>query len=349
MKYTLDKNEIKRKINVEIKKLENNNLSDYEKNVIYIDIDVYNELLIDLFNQNPKPRPVKKQEFYEQACDISANLLTPTQRSIYKSTFPFLDRLEELNYFEIEIPNNILTINDQKELILDNFIMNKRVRNEINKLFDPKSKKLNITHKKNKNLTYPLFNGECYLSCTNKNDVLGFISLCHEIGHYYEHYFTNNRINKLVFLKEDNIYDYKEVSSIFFELISLKILFDNNLIDENQYVNILKKTKYDDFRDPSIWLIFDEIRKAKKISNKDFHNLKKEFNELYDATIYSYSYIIAVNLFEQFIENEKDAFKNLNYLISNISTRKEKETLNYCDIKYDDTKLFERHIKRMEK
>ncbi len=349
MKYRLDKNKIIKKREKEIEKLKDINLSGKELNSVIIDIETYDLILNELFNQSSNKIQISKDEFIEQACDISENLLTHIQRLIYKSLFPFLNNLNELNHYNCDLPKNILTINDQKELILNNFIIPNKTKNEINKLFNYKYNKLHITHQRNRNCIYPLFNGECYLSCTNKNDIKGFISLCHEIGHYYEHYYTNNRINKLVFLQDENIYNYKEVTSIFFELISIKILIDNNLINANQVINTLKEIKDDYFSNPTIWLLFDEIKKTKKLSNKDFNKLKNDYGELYDATIYSYSYIIAVNLFEQYLINEKEGFEHLNYIINNILETNEEYILENCNITYKDTNLFERHIKRMEK
>ena len=136
-------------------------------------------------------------------------------------------------------------------------------------------------------------------------------------------------IGKIV-LNKTKLNNYTEIYSIFYELLSVIILYNEEYINDYESSVLLDYIKdVNTYNIEYFLLAMDYVCNNK---NVDINPIRTLTNRLSDLSMYYYSYIIAKELFKQYLNDKEKAFYNLNYLIKNITPNNEKKVLKYCDI-----------------
>lgn len=257
---------------------------------------------------------------------------------------------DELNISEQIIFDDIIekeiSLKNQFFLINKNFSKKNSLKEAHNDMFNSANHQLCISSI-NDNYFAPT-NNEYYIKVKNNNVLSDYIALSHEIGHLDEYILTNNRISKSMVLNDKyKINNYEEVYSLFYELISVYNLYKDKYITKMQMSYYLNEIKEVNTLDIEYYILCLDCING--IYNDNFKYVKLLKTNIQDISMYYYSYLIAVSLFEKYIIDEEKAFYSLNYLINNITPNNESKVLKYCDIDLFNLREVKNHINKIKR
>lgn len=258
--------------------------------------------------------------------------------------------VDELNISEQIIFDDIIekeiSLKNQFFLINKNFSKENSLKEAHNDMFNSANHQLCISSI-NDNYFAPT-NNEYYIKVKNNNVLSDYIALSHEIGHLDEYILTNNRISKSMVLNDKyKINNYEEVYSLFYELISVYNLYKDKYITKMQMSYYLNEIKEVNTLDIEYYILCLDCING--IHNDNFKYVKLLKTNIQDISMYYYSYLIAVSLFEKYIIDEEKAFYSLNYLINNITPNNESKVLKYCDIDLFNLREVKNHINKIKR
>lgn len=258
--------------------------------------------------------------------------------------------VDELNISEQIIFDDIIekeiSLKNQFFLINKNFSKENSLKEAHNDMFNSANHQLCISSI-NDNYFVPT-NNEYYIKVKNNNVLSDYIALSHEIGHLDEYILTNNRISKSMVLNDKyKINNYEEVYSLFYELISVYNLYKDKYITEAQMSYYLNEIKDVNTLDIEYYILCLDYLNG--IYNDNFKYVKLLKTNIQDISMYYYSYLIAVSLFEKYIKDEEKAFYSLNYLVNNITPNNESKVLKYCDIDLFNLREVKNHINKIKR
>ena len=193
--------------------------------------------------------------------------------------------------------------------------------------------------------TYYLDNLNYYEICLNtmSNNI---IALCHELAHGHV-----NNIAKRKFNNNNNVILYREVSSLLIEFYANNYLYNNNLITYDEYVS-----NFNDFFLVNVYNSIEIIDVLYSISIDNNFNINKkniekyiEFkmkeNENYNFDvkeltelplkhhlIYLYSFMIALGIYYNYKDNQKEGLKVAFDIMRNVNDQNEEEMLKNYNI-----------------
>lgn len=327
----------------------NNNLTEAEKDKINFDIDNIDGMLENfsiMNNIDSYPYLFKtKKEITESITNLFNRTLTTFQKQyICEISRYFSDY--ETDYIDASIfTNKRIPLENQLDIITKNFSFNKTLLKENKNLFNPNNKRLLIFSTIDIN-NFGCFDNTGYIANQNKGSIEHFCCLCHELGHNHELVLTNNRIDYLYFIKNMNhLFLYREIYSIFYELLSSHFLFKEKIITKEEEISIHNNIFQDNTGRIDKFILAHIIKKEEDISIKEMLSFKVLNLTLDNIALYYYSYLIAVNLFEQFLIDEEKALYNLNYLINNITPENESKILGFIDANTNDLTKIIKHTK----
>lgn len=257
---------------------------------------------------------------------------------------------DELNISEQIIFDDIIekeiSLKNQFFLINKNFSKKNSLKEAHNDMFNSANHQLCISSI-NDNYFAPT-NNEYYIKVKNNNVLSDYIALSHEIGHLDEYILTNNRISKSMVLNDKyKINNYEEVYSLFYELISVYNLYKDKYITKMQMSYYLNEIKEVNTLDIEYYILCLDCING--IYNDNFKYVKLLKTNIQDISMYYYSYLIAVSLFEKYIIDEEKAFYSLNYLVNNITPNNESKVLKYCDIDLFNLREVKNHINKIKR
>lgn len=259
--------------------------------------------------------------------DVVKNWSTKHQKDVIKTSTNKILQQDDEDFFTLLNPR--ITIDEQILLIKNEFSKTPELKKAHYKLFNPNNHFLKITKTFGKDAFW-LVKNNGYVSNKNNNTIIDFSCLCHEVGHYDELITTNGAIDKKIIMHDKiKLNNYTEVYSIFYELISAFILYDNGYINDYQASLLLSHIKDENTYNIEYFLLAMDYSNHK---NTDVNLIRFIPNKLSDLSMYYYSYIIAEKLFKEYLNDKEKAFYHLNYLIKNITPNNEKKVLKYCDI-----------------
>lgn len=258
--------------------------------------------------------------------------------------------VDELNISEQIIFDDIIekeiSLKNQFFLINKNFSKENSLKEAHNDMFNSANHQLCISSI-NDNYFAPT-NNEYYIKVKNNNVLSDYIALSHEIGHLDEYILTNNRISKSMVLNDKyKINNYEEVYSLFYELISVYNLNKDKYITKMQMSYYLNEIKEVNTLDIEYYILCLDCING--IYNDNFKYVKLLKTNIQDISMYYYSYLIAVSLFEKYIIDEEKAFYSLNYLVNNITPNNESKVLKYCDIDLFNLREVKNHINKIKR
>ncbi len=258
--------------------------------------------------------------------------------------------VDELNISEQIIFDDIIekeiSLKNQFFLINKNFSKENSLKEAHNDMFNSANHQLCISSI-NDNYFAPT-NNEYYIKVKNNNVLSDYIALSHEIGHLDEYILTNNRISKSMVLNDKyKINNYEEVYSLFYELISVYNLYKDKYITKLQMSYYLNEIKEVNTLDIEYYILCLDCING--IYNDNFKYVKLLKTNIQDISMYYYSYLIAVSLFEKYIIDEEKAFYSLNYLVNNITPNNESKVLKYCDIDLFNLREVKNHINKIKR
>lgn len=258
--------------------------------------------------------------------------------------------VDELNISEQIIFDDIIekeiSLKNQFFLINKNFSKENSLKEAHNDMFNSANHQLCISSI-NDNYFAPT-NNEYYIKVKNNNVLSDYIALSHEIGHLDEYILTNNRISKSMVLNDKyKINNYEEVYSLFYELISVYNLYKDKYITKMQMSYYLNEIKEVNTLDIEYYILCLDCING--IYNDNFKYVKLLKTNIQDISMYYYSYLIAVSLFEKYIIDEEKAFYSLNYLVNNITPNNESKVLKYCDIDLFNLREVKNHINKIKR
>lgn len=258
--------------------------------------------------------------------------------------------VDELNISEQIIFDDIIekeiSLKNQFFLINKNFSKENSLKEAHNDMFNSANHQLCISSI-NDNYFVPT-NNEYYIKVKNNNVLSDYIALSHEIGHLDEYILTNNRISKSMVLNDKyKINNYEEVYSLFYELISVYNLYKDKYITKMQMSYYLNEIKEVNTLDIEYYILCLDCING--IYNDNFKYVKLLKTNIQDISMYYYSYLIAVSLFEKYIIDEEKAFYSLNYLVNNITPNNESKVLKYCDIDLFNLREVKNHINKIKR
>lgn len=258
--------------------------------------------------------------------------------------------VDELNISEQIIFEDIIekeiSLKNQFFLINKNFSKENSLKEAHNDMFNSANHQLCISSI-NDNYFAPT-NNEYYIKVKNNNVLSDYIALSHEIGHLDEYILTNNRISKSMVLNDKyKINNYEEVYSLFYELISVYNLYKDKYITKMQMSYYLNEIKEVNTLDIEYYILCLDCING--IYNDNFKYVKLLKTNIQDISMYYYSYLIAVSLFEKYIIDEEKAFYSLNYLVNNITPNNESKVLKYCDIDLFNLREVKNHINKIKR
>ena len=280
------------------------------------------------------------------------NIVTDTIRA-YSTKFQndiIKKSVDELNISEQIIFDDIIekeiSLKNQFFLINKNFSKENSLKEAHNDMFNSANHQLCISSI-NDNYFAPT-NNEYYIKVKNNNVLSDYIALSHEIGHLDEYILTNNRISKSMVLNDKyKINNYEEVYSLFYELISVYNLYKDKYITKMQMSYYLNEIKEVNTLDIEYYILCLDCING--IYNDNFKYVKLLKTNIQDISMYYYSYLIAVSLFEKYIIDEEKAFYSLNYLVNNITPNNESKVLKYCDIDLFNLREVKNHINKIKR
>ena len=343
-KYKWDKKEILKKyMNLKKQKLT------FEDEIIN---NHYMEALMELLKYNKYESLINKYPYLlltkkklkEEADYFFNDEITNFQKDAIVNNLDII--LDYQNEEENDILTNKIDIKDQINLIKEYFSINDKLINKHEELFNKENNFLNITKKYVSDFFCGSYN-DGYITNKNNNNVYGFLALCHEVGHFDEFFTSGEEINKKILIDGEKINNYDEISSIFYELISIDILKENNYISEKEANALYSETLEINTKNIVYLDIFKDIYDGKNDkSSKYIHFLETDISNI---SIYYYSYLVATSLFEDYLIDRDKAFYNLNYINNNITQDNEYNVLKYCDIDLHNIDKVKNHINRIKK
>lgn len=260
--------------------------------------------------------------------DSIKNYSTKYQKDIIKQTSKNIISKNEIDIKPL-IKKNI-SVEKQIQFIKNNFSNTTKLSKAHDKLFNPNNHLLKITKKFGEDAFWNVKNNG-YISNINNQTIIDFVTLCHEIGHYDEFVITNEAIDKKInAYNKTKLNNYTETYSIFYELLSVIILYNEEYINDYESSVLLDYIKDVNTYNIEYFLLATDYVCNNK--NVDINPIRTLTHRLSDLSMYYYSYIIAKELFKQYLNDKEKAFYNLNYLIKNITPNNEKKVLKYCDI-----------------
>lgn len=275
------------------------------------------------------------EEFRTDKKDFS----TPFQIDI---AFTNNNLLKEYNDFlcDFKLIANKISFKHQMKLTKENYLDIFGNKKDIDFIFNPSNHRLHMCRNKQNNFTYNLDN-LVYLMIYYSNTIKTYLSLNHECGHLYEHYLTD-----VSYIKNPRLYSYSEVSSIFLELISANKLLIEKIITNDEAKNIHLDILTTNLQ---IYDFMQALDINSKASQSLIDKLKMcTLSESVEQLHYHVSYIIALNLYYQYLQSPKDAVNNLKYILCNINENKEKEILKNAEIDLSG-KCLEMHIEKQKR
>lgn len=351
-KYSWDIDSFKRRYDEVMKILLEETLTKKKENEYNCELDTLELLLNTINDDNSISLPylfLKTEKINDEIKKIISKKSNNFQRSIIIESSKVF-RGVKTNLIDYKSLEKSIPLQTQMKLIIENFNFKSKLKSEHIKLLNSASKQLQFFRNKDEN-SFVFYNNIGYIANKNNETLSDFCNLCHEIGHYDEVLETNNRLSIEYDIKHNyRIWLYVEVYSLFYELLSVHFLNKEKLIDENEKSNI-----FNDIFDSCINQI-DQYLLGLNIFYKNKPSLyqlaKLRFSKGFEnsnRSLYYYSYLIAVNLFEQFLKDEQRALYNLNYLVNNITPENEKQVLNYTDTNPEDLSSVLSHIKMFTK
>lgn len=325
------------------KEMKNNNFSSEQ---IAMQEFYLNNILEMLKPTNPFSHPyllLSNKSIKEHVKSVFNDYLTEFQNDIIKKNIEITNINSNLDY--TDVLNKFIPLNIQIDLIKKYFSKTPQLTSAHDKLFNPNYNLLNITNIINDN-SFTIIKKNGYITNKNNQTIEGFTSLCHEVGHYDELIVTNGVLDKKIYAyNEFNLMNYYEIYSIFYELISILLLKENGYLNDEEFLSCLEFVRETNTYNIEYFLFSKSILTNPKNIN-DIRFLKCN---LIDLSMYYYSYIIAITLFEKYLIDPEKTDYQINYLIKNISPNNEKKILKYCDIDIYNSEKIKNHIEKVKK
>lgn len=199
--------------------------------------------------------------------------------------------------------------------------------------------------------THPLFSiNKSYVTCASKDyDASSLSTLIHEAGHLFE-------LNILYGKSHNHNIFYSEVTSLFFGYLFLNYLLDNRILFRDAKTELyylyreLQYNMFDNFFTSFVAMNID-CNCMIDINNDYCVNVIKFLNNLYDirydidfkepydaktGLVYGYGGLIAISLYEKYMEDKKNFVKNFDASICRCGIVKDISFLNNVGIKKED-------------
>lgn len=344
IKYAWNTNELKKLKQKFIEELYNGNLTSQREYEVQTNIQTISSMLKqnkfknpiltfmnnDILKFNPK---FNIQEFKEAKETFS----TEFQMDIVFNHNSLLKKYNDvlLNFQNVSCK---IPFEHQIELTKENYLSIYGLEKDFDFVFNPDNNRICLTKNANNNFTYTI-DELVYLIIYFSNNVKTYFDLNHETGHLHEHYISD----KIVYINNPRLYSYSEISSLLLELVSANKLLKEKIITEDDFKNIQLDIMTTNLK------VYDLMR-ALYISSKQKPNLLDKFQmcmyeDVFNDLHYHFSYLIALNLYYQFLQSPKDAIYNLKYILINIKEDNEKQILKDAQIDLSGSCL-EKHIKK---
>lgn len=319
-KYKLNKKELRERKKEAYKKLKSDeiiNVSEIEG--LYWDINVINLILSNnnftklssLLTKNKD----KLNNFYDKI-----NYETSEFQRKYVETIHDIYVDNEYDY-DSSILKGYLSFKDRINLIYKLFSFDDASRKMCNLVFDYQNNILSLNNKKQNCIFY--LNNNTIIKSRKKDDIESFLILAHELGHYYEFLVKEKKD------KDIKYNSYTEIFSLFFELLSIDLLKDENMITEKERKDLLYNTY-----DMNLCSIKDYLflTTQTNFNLKDKLYIKRlRYDEL-DSFEYFYSFAIATDLYFKYKDNKANTLKILNNIANNLDINNEEEFLKRHNI-----------------
>lgn len=319
-KYKLNKKELRERKKEAYKKLKSDeiiNVSEIEG--LYWDINVINLILSNnnftklssLLTKNKD----KLNNFYDKI-----NYETSEFQRKYVETIHDIYVDNEYDY-DSSILKGYLSFKDRINLIYKLFSFDDASRKMCNLVFDYQNNILSLNNKKQNCIFY--LNNNTIIKSRKKDDIESFLILAHELGHYYEFLVKEKKD------KDIKYNSYTEIFSLFFELLSIDLLKDENMITEKERKDLLYNTY-----DMNLCSIKDYLflTTQTNFNLKDKLYIKRlRYDEL-DSFEYFYSFAIATDLYFKYKDDKANTLKILNNIANNLDINNEEEFLKRHNI-----------------
>lgn len=343
-KYYWDKKELLREFNMLKKLLNNSSVSDDEKKKIQTKL----MMLLDM-NECSKvlKRCIRNLRIFN--CDVFFNIdsasneiknnITKLQDDIMRTHFDLFynSNINNTypNAYKKFLPEN-LKIFFEKEV----FLSAKGKEEDFKRMAECKNHFLCLDKHLESGYFFP-YDKKSFILSNGKNNVKSFITLSHELGHYLEFCFND------FFIKPNNKSKlYEEVSSLLLEHISLDILRKHGIIDAREKTDIQKQIMHVNTSPAEDYYLIRSI--INDSGPTDIDRIRVHFyNDVVENLTYYYSYIMAVNLYYQYLEDPNMANKNLRKLLINYSDENELELLRECKIDINGNVL-KKHLDKLK-
>lgn len=325
------------------KEMKNNNFSSEQ---IVMQEFYLNNILEMLKPTNPFSHPyllLSNKSIKEHVKSVFNDYLTEFQNDIIKKNIEITNINNDLDY--TDVLNKFIPLNIQIDLIKKYFSKTPQLTSAHDKLFNPNYNLLNITNIIDDN-SFNIIKKNGYITNKNNQTIEGFTSLCHEVGHYDEFIVTNGLLDKKIYTyNEFNLMNYYEIYSIFYELISILLLKENGYLNGEEFLSCLEFVRETNTYNIE-YLLFS---KSILTNPKNINDIRFLKCDLIDLSMYYYSYIIAITLFEKYLIDPEKTDYQINYLIKNISPNNERKLLKYCDIDIYNSEKIKNHIEKVKK
>lgn len=345
-KYIWDIENLKQEYKKLIKLIENNNLDEENKKIVEIKLDILSDMLDSIKTKNviinKLNLPIFDIDFsIEDAKTSYSTQITPLQHEIMKKAYDEILN-NDFEYTDKNTLDIFLTQNKKILLSKETFLKAFGNINDFNKIINPKNNFLYLTNKLAKSCFFP-YDKDCFILSNNSNNINSFCSLNHELGHYYEYCFNNFFENP----SDEKGILYEEVTSLLFEHICLDVLKSHGIISEQEKLDMQKFMMFCNTSASNNYFLIKTI-----INNPNptfLDNIRVHFNsQTLMNTIYYYSYIIAINLYYQFINDPKLSIKNLKHILLKFDPENELKLLEESDIDLSGH-VFKKHINKMKR
>lgn len=325
------------------KEMKNNNFSSEQ---IVMQEFYLNNILEMLKPTNPFSHPyllLSNKSIKEHVKSVFNDYLTEFQNDIIKKNIEITNINNDLDY--TDVLNKFIPLNIQIDLIKKYFSKTPQLTSAHDKLFNPNYNLLNITNIIDDN-SFTIIKKNGYITNKNNQTIEGFTSLCHEVGHYDELIVTNGVLDKKIYTyNEFRLMNYSEIYSIFYELISILLLKENGYLNDEEFLSCLEFIRETNTYNIE-YLLFS---KSILTNPKNINDIRFLKCDLIDLSMYYYSYIIAITLFEKYLIDPEKTDYQINYLIKNISPNNERKLLKYCDIDIYNSEKIKNHIEKVKK
>ncbi len=339
-KYYWDKKELLREFKTLNAMLHNNRVSDDEKKKIQKKI-----IMLQDMNMCSKAlmRYINNYRFFNydsyfnvyNAKEELKNNITQLQDNIMKASFDLVYN-SKISYVNPKVYKRFLPENLKIFFEKEVFLNADGKEEDFKRITECKNHFLYLDKHMENGCFFP-YDKKAFILSNGKNNIRSFVTLSHELGHYLEFCFndffiSSNNESKL----------YEEVSSLFLEHISIDVLKKHGIIDEKEKIDIQKQIMQINTSTAEDYYLIKMIANDSNPTNLD--KIRVHFyNDVVKNLTYYYSYIIAINLYYQYIEDPNSANNNLRKLLINYSDENEKELLKECDIDVN-TNVLKKHL-----